>query len=988
MSEKKKIRFLNEAADLDLNGNNILNVNGISTHEVAAESVIIGVDTGARIEPAGYEGDNVVLEFYGSLADERAVLRYLADPVLDVDAATKGYVDEAVANVATSGEVDLSGYLKTSGGEMSGEIKIGKGDGNGIQLGVEGFLNATKGADTKVTVLGVDTNDNNPRVIFGSNQLELRMRGSLDRPQYSKNANFADPKALALLEDVNGLANNTLSLSGGTMTGDLNLNNNNLTNVGYTGTDTLATGQLRVWTDVNDITNVTPSAETDSAGQRVTVLNFAGGKNGEYNTVLRGVAQPNDDTDAVNKKYLYENSAGARVGGKEFTLTELGVSNPVTAATGAEIFNDYNNNIATGHSAHAEGYMTSALGNYGDHAEGNNCVASGTYGAHAEGFSCKAYGKSSHAEGEKAEAAGRCTHAEGNNTYASGSCSHAEGVSSRAIGSHSHAEGNNTATWGANSHAEGLETWAYGDSAHAEGSYTIACGTNAHAEGFSERTNVFIAGAAGATTYTVSQMPENIRQGDIIRYLSGETCARITGYNKTALSINVSNTLDDSRALATAAAIIYSGAACGDYSHSEGNCTIASGDYSHSEGKQTIASGDSSHAEGSAAKASGRIAHAEGFETLACGDYSHSEGERTEADGEAAHAEGLDTIAGGAYSHAEGGETTTGEDAMYAHAEGNLTVALGVSSHAEGVSSRAIGSYSHAEGEGTEARGSAAHAEGSTTQAYGNYSHAEGYCTVANLNAHAEGYFTTAYAYQHVQGHYSNADANAAGTSAGTTGTAFMIGNGAAANSRSNAVRITYDGQIFAKKSTINTGADYAEYFEWADLNPEAEDRRGYFVTMTGKQIKFAAPGDYVLGIVSGQPAIIGNGDEEWLGRYVFDEFGAFVYEDFEYEVEEPVKVVNEETGETTIEIKKVIKIGKKYKENPDYDPTKSYIQREDRPEWSAVGMLGVLSVRDDGTCQVDGYCAVADGGIATAAEAGYRVIERVNDHIVKVIFR
>lgn len=55
--------------------------------------------------------------------------------------------------------------------------------------------------------------------------------------------------------------------------------------------------------------------------------------------------------------------------------------------------------------------------------------------------------------------------------------------------------------------------------------------------------------------------------------------------------------------------------------------------------------------------------------------------------------------------------------------------------------------------------------------------------------------------------------------------------------------------------------------------------------------------------------------------------------------------------------------------------------------------MMGVLAVRDDGTCQVNGYCQVTDGGIATAASAyipgqTYRVIKRVNDNVVKVIFR
>lgn len=50
--------------------------------------------------------------------------------------------------------------------------------------------------------------------------------------------------------------------------------------------------------------------------------------------------------------------------------------------------------------------------------------------------------------------------------------------------------------------------------------------------------------------------------------------------------------------------------------------------------------------------------------------------------------------------------------------------------------------------------------------------------------------------------------------------------------------------------------------------------------------------------------------------------------------------------------------------------------------------MLGVLSVIDDGTCKVNGYCVVTDGGIATASDAGYRIIKRVSDNVVKVIFR
>jgi len=76
------------------------------------------------------------------------------------------------------------------------------------------------------------------------------------------------------------------------------------------------------------------------------------------------------------------------------------------------------------------------------------------------------------------------------------------------------------------------------------------------------------------------------------------------------------------------------------------------------------------------------------------------------------------------------------------------------------------------------------------------------------------------------------------------------------------------------------------------------------------------------------------------------------------------------------------------YEVNPNYDPDRPYIPRSDRPEWDAVGMLGVLAVRDDGACQVNGYCNVSDEGIATASDTGWRVIARVAENIVKVVFR
>jgi hypothetical protein len=359
--------------------------------------------------------------------------------------------------------------------------------------------------------------------------------------------------------------------------------------------------------------------------------------------------------------------------------------------------------------------------------------------------------------------------------------------------------------------------------------------------------------------------------------------------------------------------------------------------------------------------------------STAAGASSHAEGYFTTASGETSHSEGHFTIASGDFSHAENNQTVA--SGAGAHAEGQKTTASGLRSHAEGNSTTASGTQSHAEGNSTTASGACAHAEGDNTVASG-------------VNSHAEGSYTTALNYQHAQGHYNNTTNATAGCNSGTgSGTAFVIGNGTS-SAKSNAFRVDYNGKPYSKSALTTTGADYAEYFEWQDLNTSAEDRRGYFVTLDEDKIKIAGPNDYILGVVSGQPSVIGNGDEDWMGRYILDEFGAFIYEDFEYESEESVEVVNEETGEVTTEIKTVTKVGKKYKENPEYDPSQAYIQREDRPEWSAVGMVGVLSVRDDGTCKVNGYCKVADGGTATAADHGYRVIKRINDHIVKIVFK
>lgn len=306
----------------------------------------------------------------------------------------------------------------------------------------------------------------------------------------------------------------------------------------------------------------------------------------------------------------------------------------------------------------------------------------------------------------------------------------------------------------------------------------------------------------------------------------------------------------------------------------------------------------------------------------------------------------------------------TGETGKLSVAFGENVKASGVRSHAEGYGVIASGSDSHAEGSGTVAAGSASHAEGFMSSAVEPYSHAEGNNTLANnFASHAMGKWN--------KGMHSGGDDYSVGD-----GDVLVIGNGIWDNP-SNAFRVTYAGATYGLSAFNASGADYAEFFEWIDGNTEAEDRIGYFVTLDGNKIRKANAGEYILGVVSGNPCIVGNSDEDWLNRWEKDEFGRFIKEE--------VISKDEETGEVIV--------GWKYKQNPNYDNTQAYVERKDRPEWDYVGMLGIVAVRDDGTCQVNGFCKVADDGTATAADgyvAGqtYRVVGRVTDNIVKVVFR
>ena len=126
------------------------------------------------------------------------------------------------------------------------------------------------------------------------------------------------------------------------------------------------------------------------------------------------------------------------------------------------------------------------------------------------------------------------------------------------------------------------------------------------------------------------------------------------------------------------------------------------------------------------------------------------------------------------------------------------------------------------------------------------------------------------------------------------------------------------DGQAYADGSWNGGGADYAEYFEWADGNLNNEDRRGYSVSLINDKIKIAEEGDIVFGVVSGNPSVVGDdAPMKWAGKYLKDDFGSYIRDEDGYRVL-----------------------------NPEYDEEAEYVSRESRPEWSTIGLMGKLRLR------------------------------------------
>ena len=208
--------------------------------------------------------------------------------------------------------------------------------------------------------------------------------------------------------------------------------------------------------------------------------------------------------------------------------------------------------------------------------------------------------------------------------------------------------------------------------------------------------------------------------------------------------------------------------------------------------------------------------------------------------------------------------------------------------------------------------------------------------------------------------------------------TKFLVTVGSNTGARRNGLRILSSGKAYFYTSVNSSGAGLTETFEWLDANPDCEDRVGHFVTLEGEKIRYAEPtDDYVLGAVDPLPYFTGDSGDTWHGMHLKDVFGRTLTERvfMPKEVTEDGEVLWEDHYEDVPIV------------NPEFDPDKCFVAREDRKEFATISSKGKVVLIDDGTCQVNKFATVGPGGIATHSDdnVAVRVMKRVDENHVKV---
>lgn len=166
------------------------------------------------------------------------------------------------------------------------------------------------------------------------------------------------------------------------------------------------------------------------------------------------------------------------------------------------------------------------------------------------------------------------------------------------------------------------------------------------------------------------------------------------------------------------------------------------------------------------------------------------------------------------------------------------------------------------------------------------------------------------------------------------------------------------DLQIAGQLTSGHSFTDFAELFP--NLTG-AEQGYGLLQTIDGFGVRPANEGERVIGVTSATAGIIlGDTPFSWQGRWLKDEWGAYIYE----------TIIDEETREEITYPK----------ENPEWNPELEQQSRLQRPdEWTVVGLVGQVYVRLKEDVEVMDYVKAWQDGIGQTSQ------EPTNIQVMKI---
>jgi hypothetical protein len=161
---------------------------------------------------------------------------------------------------------------------------------------------------------------------------------------------------------------------------------------------------------------------------------------------------------------------------------------------------------------------------------------------------------------------------------------------------------------------------------------------------------------------------------------------------------------------------------------------------------------------------------------------------------------------------------------------------------------------------------------------------------------------------------YTGGIFQAIATRAATTAYSFFFGYSNAGGDTE--INLRGDGTILSDIAAT-TPADYAEYFE--TLSGKAIEPGTVVCLDKGGKVRPAKKDDRILGVIRpvGASAVVANSHwSRWQDKYLKTPYGAYVLDG---------------KGDRTL--------------NPKYNPKKEYKNRDERPEWIIVGLLGQIPI-------------------------------------------